>query len=398
MPKLLQLNCTANWGSTGKIAEGIGQAAMARGWESTIAYGREMNPSQSRLVKVGNQFDVYAHYAQHRLFDREGLGSRRPTRRLIKWIDSYRPDIIHLHNIHDHWLNYPFLFQYLATIDTPIVWTFHDCWAFTGGCAHFVETGCNQWQTSCKRCPVKRCTFFRNEASNHRMHIEYFGLLGSRLHIVSVSSWLDGLVGKSALRHIPHTYIYNGIDCNMFRPCDNSHILSQSRIQDKKILLGVSNVWSKSKGIDNFIKLSKLLDDSYRIVLIGLQKGTIKNLPYNIIPVSRTHSQDTLAKWYSVAMAVISLSKAETFGLTLAEGLACGTPAIAYDVTALPEVISTDTGIVVPKGNIKAVVEAIKTISSSDSYSKEICRARAETNFNKDIQFGKYVDLYESLL
>jgi len=209
---------------------------------------------------------------------------------------------------------------------------------------------------------------------------------------------LDGLVGKSALRHVPHSYIYNGIDCNIFKPRDTSKILSQYGLHNKKIILGVSNVWPRSKGIDDFIELSKQLNDSYRIVLVGLQKESIKDLPHNVIPVSRTHSQDTLAKWYSAAMAVLSLSRAETFGLTLAEGLACGTPAICYDVSALPEVISADTGIAVLKGDIKAVGEAIKTISSSDSYSKEVCIMRAETCFNKDIQFGKYVDLYETIL
>ena len=140
--KLLQLNVTANWGSTGKIAEGIGLAAMARGWESTIAYGRYMNPSQSKLIKVGTQADVYAHYAKARFLDGEGLGSKRATKKLIGQIKQITPDIIHLHNIHDHWLNYSILFEFLATIDTPIVWTFHDCWAFTGGCPHFENVNC----------------------------------------------------------------------------------------------------------------------------------------------------------------------------------------------------------------------------------------------------------------
>ena len=146
MKKLLQLNVTANWGSTGKIAEGIGLAAMARGWESVIAYGRYMNPSQSQLIKVGNKLDVYSHYAKAKLFDGEGLGSRRATKALIRKIEILAPDVIHLHNIHDHWLNYPLLFEYLAKIDTPIVWTFHDCWAFTGGCTYSDIQACDKWK------------------------------------------------------------------------------------------------------------------------------------------------------------------------------------------------------------------------------------------------------------
>ena len=126
MPNLLQLNVTANWGSTGKIAEGIGNAAMLRGWESMIAFGRMQNPSTSQLIKVGSQSDVYLHYAKNRLFDGEGRGSIHATKNLLRHIDRYRPDVVHLHNIHDHWMNYPILLQYLKDTGVKVVWTFHD--------------------------------------------------------------------------------------------------------------------------------------------------------------------------------------------------------------------------------------------------------------------------------
>ena len=147
--RLLQLNATANWGSTGKIAEGIGLAAIETGWESYIAYNRYMNPSKSRLIKVGNFKDVLIHYGRSKVLGQEGMGSKEATRQLIEKIRSIQPDIIQLHNIHDHWLNYPVLFEYLAKVDTPVVWTMHDCWAFTGGCCHFVASGCDRWKFDC---------------------------------------------------------------------------------------------------------------------------------------------------------------------------------------------------------------------------------------------------------
>lgn len=396
--KLLQLNVTANWGSTGKIAEGIGLAAMARGWEITIAYGRMMNPSQSQLIKVGSKIDPYLHYARHRLLDQEGLGSKGATKKFIKEIDSLEPDIIHLHNIHDHWLNYPLLFDYFASIDTPIVWTFHDCWAFTGGCAHFVEWNCNQWITKCEKCPFQKRKI-RGERSNHKKHIKYFTQLQERLHIISVSSWLDGLVANSRLRDIPHSYIYNGVDCDVFTPRDPTSLLVRYNLIGKKILLGVSSVWPKSKGIDDYIELSKLLDDSYRIVLIGVPVNLHKNLPSNIIPIERTQNIDVLAEWYSAAIAVLSLSKAETFGMTLAEGLACGTPSIGYNSTAIKEIISSSTGLGVPVGNIMELKKAIQYLCSHiEEYQLSSCRNRALTNYNRNLQFGKYVDLYESII
>lgn len=146
MSRVLQLNVTANWGSTGKITEGISVAAMNRGWQTAIAYGRMANPSTAHMIKIGNKADVYAHYGLSRLIDAEGWGSRKATRSLIDKIKEYHPDIIHLHNIHDHWLNYPALFRWLANNNIPVVWTMHDCWPFTGGCFHFVGNSCKKME------------------------------------------------------------------------------------------------------------------------------------------------------------------------------------------------------------------------------------------------------------
>ena len=111
MPKVFQINVTANWGSTGKIAEQIGSCAIQHGWDSYLAYGRMSNPSKNSLIKIGNQLYVYEHYIENKLFDNEGLASRYATVKLINKIKEISPDIIHLHNIHDHYLNYKLLFK-----------------------------------------------------------------------------------------------------------------------------------------------------------------------------------------------------------------------------------------------------------------------------------------------
>ena len=163
MPTLLQINATANWGSTGRIAEEIGKLVINQGWESYIAYGRHSNPSASQLVKVGCSFEVYEHYVEHKFFDNDGLASRRATADLIRKIKEINPDIIHLHNIHDHWLNYKLLFEYLNTVHIPVVWTLHDCWAFTGGCAYYTYQQCGAWQEECDKCPQRRSIIDRTK-------------------------------------------------------------------------------------------------------------------------------------------------------------------------------------------------------------------------------------------
>lgn len=395
--KLLQLNVTANWGSTGRIAEGIGNAAIKRGWESYIAYGRYSNPSQSRLIKAGTKKDVYSHYFKSRFFNKEGLGSKRATKRLIGRIREINPDIIHLHNIHDHWLNYPVLFQYLQTISCPVVWTFHDCWAFTGGCMHFIDKDCRRWQSGCHDCPLGKGKY-RNHHGNLKFKSEYIKSLGDRMNIISVSQWLDSQVGQSILGELSHSYIYNGIDIEKFQPSDYEEIDRKLEIKDKKIILGVSNVWPESKGLKDYIQLRSLLDEKYVIILVGLPNSHIQGLPKGIIGLSRTNNIEELRMLYSRADIVMSLSKAETFGLTLVEGMACGTPSVGYATTAINEIITPDTGIKVAAGDFRALAEAVRTIGEDSPFAESACRNSATDRFNQDIQFNKYVDLYEGLI
>lgn len=396
MPKVLQLNATANWGSTGRIAEGIGLAAMSRGWTSYIAYGRYMNPSKSQLIGVGSKFDVYSHYAKNRFLDGEGLGSRKATKNLIKQIDIISPDIIHLHNIHDHWLNYPLLFEYLAKTDVPIVWTFHDCWAFTGGCAYFQNPLCKKWQSKCDKCPLKNRKIDKSKR-NFGSKKEFFGKCLSRLHIVSVSKWLDDLVAKSFLSEANHSYIYNGIDITVFKPINNNLLNEEYKLGNKKILVGVATAWSERKGLSSFIKLRDYLPEDYVIVLIGVNNEIIRSLPKGILGIPKTQNIDELVRWYSRAEAVLTFSDAETFGMTIAEGMSCGTPSIGYNCTALKELIFEPYGLPANFGDFDQIISYILSFDKTKEISNQ-CRLRAEREFNSAVQFNKYIDLYDNLI
>lgn len=398
MPKLLQLNCTANWGSTGRIAEGIGYAAIEQGWDSTIAYGRHKNPSQSELVQVGKKSDVYLHYARHRLFDQEGMGSKAPTRRLIDFIEKYTPDIIQLHNIHDHWLNYPLLFKYLATAPTHIVWTFHDCWPFTGGCVHPVEAQCSQWQEGCRKC--RRChNLLANTSNNYAAKLNIVESLNDRLHIVSVSQWLDSLVVESMFKNCDRHVIYNGVDVKQFKPLQDKDVDIKYNLNGKRVFLAVSNVWPESKGYSDYLKLSKLIPDDCVIFLVGLKQEQINALPNNMRGINRTDSISELTALYTRADAVLSLSKAETFGLTLAEGLSCGTPCLGYNSTAKKELMHDPIGWGCEFGNLHELAEVIKVISEDKlKFDSDVCREYAVNSFNSTTQYNKYIELYSNLL
>src|SRR5699024_8058238 len=159
MKKLLQINSVANaGGSTGRIAEQIGRAAISEGWESYIGYGRNARQSESQLISIGSSFDTNLHGVRTRIFDRHALGrsSRNATKHFVKKIDQINPDIIHFHNLHGYYINIEVLFAFLSKKKTPLVWTLHDCWGFTGHCAHFEQVGCEKWKTKCYNCPLTR--------------------------------------------------------------------------------------------------------------------------------------------------------------------------------------------------------------------------------------------------
>lgn len=397
--KLIQINTIASAFSTGRIAEHIGKLMQSRGWESYLAYGRFANASSNRLIKIGNRFDEALHLLESRLFDCHGLSSKRATKRLIEKIKQIDPDVIHLHNIHGYYLNYPILFDYLSQSGKPVVWTLHDCWAFTGHCSHFATANCYRWKSGCFACPLKgiypRSIGLDRSRENYANKRYYFNNV-KNLTIVTVSQWLKQLVQQSMLRYDNLICIPNGIDLNCFRPID--HIDPKYDFAGKKVLLGVGTKWTREKGYDDFVELAKHIDDDYRIVLLGLNVNRVNRLPDKIIAVHRTENMDVLVQLYNRALVLLTLSHNDTYPTTNLESLACGTPVITYPTGGSPEAIDETTGYVVEPDNFDALIEAIRTIDKNGKahYSAH-CRARAEKLFDKDLQFAKYGELYMQL-
>lgn len=407
MPKLLQINVTLNSGSTGRIAEEIGRLAMSQGWESYIAYGREKGTqSKSTRFLIGSKIDFYYHAIQTRIFDRHGLISKQNTHCLVEYIENIKPDIIHIHNIHGYFLNYPILFDYLSTLTTPVAWTMHDCWSFTGHCAYFDIVGCDRWKIECYDCPQKKeypsSLLFDRSKQNYIDKKRSFNSLPN-LTLVPVSDWLANLTKQSFLRDNKIQRIHNGVDISIFKPqseSKNVEIRNKYAIpQDKFMILGVASVWSPRKGLADFKQLNEIIDGDCVIVLVGLNKKQIESLPKGIVGICRTESLSELVGLYSSADLVLNLSREETFGLTTVEGFACGTPSIVFNCTASPELMSIDTGFIVEQGDIAMLNDCIKQVKRQGKSSYTLaCRQRAVAKFNKDDRFAEYISLYNQLL
>ncbi len=401
--KILQIVVEGNVGSTGTIAEAIGLVAIKNNWVSYIAHGRFPRPSKSNIIKIGNKIDVFLHGLQTRFLDRHGLGSRKATKKLINKISAIQPDVIHLHHLHGYYINIEILFHFLSQSKIPVVWTFHDCWSFTGHCAHFSRVECFKWQSECNNCPqigeYPASIFIDRSKQNFLLKKQIFNSVNNMV-IVSVSKWLDSVVSNSFLSNINHQVIYNGIDTNTFNIRQNrTMIKSKYNIKSDFVILGVASTWSKSKGFDDFISLSKFLKNDEIIILIGLNSKQLKVLPPNIIGIPKTENLTQLVDYFNLSDVFVNLSVEETFGLTTAEALSCGTPAIVYNATACPEVIDEFTGMVVEKHDLNGVLIAINSIrNNGKEFYSNACRNRAIENFDKNDKYNQYLKLYEELI
>lgn len=406
MPTLFQISIEVNSGSVGRIAEQIGQTAISHGWKSYITYARNHLPSRSQTIKIGAKPGIYWHGIMTRLFDRHCLHSTRATRKLIRQIEEIKPDIIQLHHIHGYFLNMKVLFRYLSSINTPVVWVFHDCWAFTGHCAHFDYAGCYKWQTQCSDCIQKKvypASYLTDRSyKNYTLKKELFNAVPN-MTIVPVSEWLGRIVKQSFLQKYPVKIIQNGIDLHTFSP-QPLHDVENMRKElgisgNAPVLLGVAGTWDQRKGLDDFIRLSQIIPPDWHIVLVGLTKKQLKLLPANIIGIKRTENVRQLATLYTMSTVFINPTWEDTFPTTNLESMACGTPVITYNTGGSVESVSGETGYVVEKGDIQALKECTSEIlkNTKERY-KNACLDRATGLYDKNNRFEDYIQLYNNLL
>jgi glycosyltransferase involved in cell wall biosynthesis len=391
--RILQINTVANSGSTGRIAEEIGNIFIKNGHESYIAFGRGNRPSNSNLIKIGTQKDIYQHGLATLLFDKHGLASKNATKKFIRRIEEIKPDAIGLHNIHGYYLNYPVLFKFIKEKNIPVVWTFHDCWPFTGHCSYFESVGCEKWKTHCEKCPLTgnypKALMDRSYQNFEDKQNAFSGV--QDLKIITPSTWLAGLAKQSFLTSYPVEVIHNGVDLKTFKP------KAKEIKDDDHIILGVASTWDARKGLQDFIELRKILALDSKIVLIGLSDKQIEQLPKGIQGIKRTENVEALVDWYNKASVFVNPTYVDNFPTTNLEALACGTPVVTYNTGGSPEAIDHQTGIVVDKGDVKALSEAVLTMVKNEATVKA-CRERAEKYFNKEDRYKEYLSIYNQLI
>lgn len=408
MKTLLQINPVLRGStSTGRIMQEIGDLALRNGWESCIAYGRGRDgllPCHSRTIPVGSRWSTLWHGLQTRLFDRHGLASTEATRRFVREIERIRPDVIHIHNLHGYFLDYRVLFDFLSQSGTPVVWTVHDCWLYTGHCYYYSYAGCDRWQTECHDCPQRRAfpaswLVDRSRQNFRDKRASFTSLRKGQLTIVPVSEWIRTEMSRSFLRECDFRVIHNGIDTEIFDICAPQTARARYGLGDKHLLLGVASIWSHEKGLDDFIRMAQLLADDELIVLVGIKPSERRRLPPNIVGIARTENVRELAELYSAADAFLNPTWQDNYPTVNLEAIACGTPVVTYRTGGSVEAVTPLTGRVVAQGDVAGMLHEAREIRRrGKAYYQPLCRSHALRSFNKEDRYRDYLHLYDELL
>lgn len=396
--KIVQVNTVCGTGSVGRIVVDLYKTSQARDYKCYVAYGRGSAPADIEGYLIGNKKDFYFHVLRNFFRGESGFGSKNVTKRFLAWLDEVKPDVIHLHNIHGFYLQVEDLFAYLKKREVKVIWTLHDCWPFTGHCAYFDYAQCDKWKDGCHHCKQHRKAYpyaiFKDNSKKAYLNKKSAFLGVKDLTIVTPSEWLKEIVKQSFLGEYPVVVIPNGIDLKQFCPTEYTGDLIS---KEKKIVLGVANIWETRKGLSYFEKLVNTLPKEYQIVLVGVSKAQKKQLSSKypqdrMVLIERTSNVSELAAIYTRADVYVNFTLEDNFPTTNLEALACGTPVVTFDTGGSKESLDESCGVVVPKHDFDTAVAGIKEVCEGTPKKRE-CLARAAM-YAKEVRFAEYMDLY----
>lgn len=399
--KVFEINCL-ECGSTGNIMRGIADVCRENGIEVETFSGVRKStlgqPCPYSHHRISSLYEYYWHSVIGKLTGKSDFITNKSTMTLVNYIKKHNPDIIHLHITHGCFINNKTFFSFLKTIKTPLIWTFHDCWAFTGRCPYYTLSQCNKWIDGCNNCAYPSSeyppSFFDNTRKVWMLKKDlYCGI--SNLTIVTPSKWLVSQVKKSFLKQYEMCVINNGIDLNIFKPFECNFRL-ENQLDNRYIVLGVAFDWGRRKGLDVFIEMARRLDERFQIVLVGTNDEIDRKLPEKIISIHRTYNQKELAALYSVADLFVNPTREDNYPTVNMEAIACGTPVLTFKTGGSPEIPDSKTGYAVEVDDYDEMERQIIRICVEKPYQVKDCLERAKS-FDQQLKFQEYVALFKKL-
>jgi len=396
--RVLQINSVCKSGSTGKIAYDLHSWLLVNGHESVIAYGRGKRIDDTNTYRFAPTWEVYLHAMLTRLTGWTGCFSPIATRNLLRFMDRFRPDVVHIHELHAYFVNIAPIVAYLKRKKIKTIWTFHCEFMYTGKCGYSYE--CDLWQSNCGNCPYVQdypaSMFFDNTRAMHKSKKQMFEGFDD-LTIITPSSWLAERVRKSFLKDKKIVVIPNGIDTEVFRPRDTTDLRSKYNIlPSQQVVIHVTSSFEdERKGGRYVLELARRMPNVLFFV-VGNNQSVI-NVPSNLVAVGRTENQEQLAKWYSLADISLITSKIENFPTVCLESLCCGTPVVGFDGGGTAETAPDGYGVFVSYGDMSALEAMVQHALNGGLCGKEACTAFGQSIYSKEEMVQRYIDLYSRI-
>lgn len=402
--RVLQINAINKYKSTGRTTFEAHREFQRMGIDSFVAAPQNTEGCKE-FYQIGNRLDWKIHALGSRVFGMQGYFSHVATWKLLKYIDLIKPDVIHIRNLHGNYINLPMLFCYIRKHNIPIVVNLHDCWFYTGKCTHYTIQECYKWERGCFDCPRLKndnISWFFDKTSKMWHDKEKWFTNINRLAVIGVSDWIVNEASKSYLQKATiMKRIYNWIDLDTFHPVDTADLKTKMGLDNKFVVLGVSSVWNREKGIYALYNFAKKLEHDKEVVLLLVghidNKEMSERMPNNIKYIEATNNVEQLVQYYSMSDLFVQLSKEESFGKVVAEALSCGTPVITIDSTANGELVNSSCGLVIQSEN--ELVDAYLQIrENTKQYYSENCIRFAHSNFDMNKQVQTLVSVYQELI
>ena len=392
MKKILSINGTSFY-STGTIIKNI-ESSLCDQYNFYRATADEK--SDCAYLITGRYIVRQCGKIPSQLFGQDGFMYNHETKKMIKWIDEIKPDLIHIHNVHGYFMNIELLMKFIFKHNIPVVYTMHDCWAFTGRCAYFDEVGCEKWKTGCGGCISKKSypktRLF--DLSNKQWLKKKELFVGHNITFIAPSGWLKRYAKDSFLKNENILVINNGVQTETFSKKVEGYSLPIGIDSKKKIILSVAYPFTPQKGLNDINKLQNIIDkNKYQIVAVGVTDEF--KTSEGIIRVSPTKDKKFLAFLYQHAYVFASFTYQDNYPTVLLETIAAGTPAITYNIGGCPEIIiEGKTGYCVDVGDIDSAYLRIKQIDKIDRIiCKQIGLSHSISSFVK-----KYDMIYKHIL
>lgn len=380
-------------GSIGMIAQNISNTLSSYNIENKILITNGKSDVTNSL-NYSNPLLNKGAALKSKVTGKYGFNNAYSTNKLIRILSVEKPNLILIHNIHGHDLNISKAFAYFEENSIPIVWFFHDCWAYTGGCAY--PWSCQKWKSRCYECPqFKKYSYFFDVSAQNFKQKEIIANYKCVKAIITPSNWLKDMVKQSMFCNTPTRVIANGIDTNVFDiQCNPCQLLD--KYKDKKIIVTCANQLSITKGVNQYLQLAQMLDDSYQILVIGtIDKSII--LPKNMTVLGPIYNKNKIASIYSNCYAFVNLTQADNLPTVNLEAQACGLPVICNDVGGCKDTIVPEISKLIPINDLNQLIQILNNLDI-DLEKKQDLHYHIELNFNKVKQCSLLVDFLLTII